>query len=341
MSTGVELSREQVIEMNKKLRNDGFVVDVSFKRKGHYLTVSPKLLGADIDNNEELNEFFKKHVKASKVAFLDDDRVKDAENVSKAVHKKKRNVSLGQSGVFMTREILDEFKVYLEEYKAKYFVERDKLCADYDTMVAFHKNEFKEKLVKNTMKSLSETERDELVEKAFKRVPTKDEYFNSFDVTISTTKVTLVGELDESEEEDALRDTVQQVNEITGKNLAIAFEALNKLLKVYHQDGILKSANKRIFTTVPNDLRKRNLFNDAIIEEIIQVMSDFKSNGTSDVEIAEETEVYVSKIYGYAKELDVLESLNLLDAALTEDEMLDIYEIIYMDEGDSGIDLSA
>lgn len=331
-TTGVVVSKEEVLEMNKKLRNDGFVVDVSFKRKGHYITVSPKLLGADVDNNEELREFFSKHVKASKVSFLDDNRVKGAENISKSTHKDKRKRSLGQSGSLMTREMLNDFKSYLEGQKEKYFEERDKLVQDYDDMVLYHKEEFKEKLVKNTMTTLSEQERDELVEKVFKRIPSRDEYFNSFDVTIKTTKVTLVEELDESEAADALQDTIQQVNEITGKNLSISFDALNNLMEVYHKNGILNARNRSIFTTVTADLKKRNLFNDAVVEEIIGLMAGFKANHTPDEEVIEEAEVMVSKIYGYALEIGVADALNLNNATLTEDEMLEICDLFTIDQ---------
>lgn len=340
-TTGVELSREEVLEMNKKLRNDGFVVDVSFKRKGHYITISPKLLGADVDNNEELREFFTKHVKASKVAFLDDDRVRGVENISKSTHKDKRKRSLGQSGSLMTREMLNDFKEYLEGQKKKYFEERDKLVQDYDEMVAYHKQEFKEKLVKNTMASLSEQERDELVDKVFRRIPTKEEYYDSFNVTIKTTKVTLVDELDETEAEDALQDTIQQVNEILGKNLSIAFDSLNNLMDVYHKNGILNARNRSIFTTVTADLRKRNLFNDALVEEIIETMTGFKANQTSDDEVIEEAEVLVSKIYGYALEVGVADALNLTNASLTEDEMLDIFDIFDMENKEFDLELDS
>lgn len=340
-TTGVELSREQVLEMNKKLRHEGFVVDVSFRRKGHYITVSPKLLGADVDNNEELSDFFKKHVKSSKVAFLDDTIVRKAENVSKTTHKEKRKRSLGQTGSFMTREILDEFKEYLDKKKVEYFEQRDVLVDLYDEMVAHHKQEFKDKLVKNTMSSLSEQERDELVDKVFQRIPSKEEYFSSFDVTLRTTKVTLVDELDESEADDAMQDTIAQVNEITGKNLGIAFDCLNNLMERYHKDGSLNSSNKRVFTTVSSNLRKRNLFNDAMIESIIDLMTEFKSNGVSDEVIIEESEILVSKIYGYALEIGVAEDLNLADAALTEDEMLDLYELFNMEEVDEEVELIA
>lgn len=321
------VDRKQALEMNKKLRQEGFLVDVNFRKAGHHITISPKLLGVDVDGNEDLKGFFNDFMSNNKVSFLRKSVTKKAESISKAAHKEKRARALGETGNLMTRGILDDFKDYLEGKKAAYFEARDEIVAQYDELVDEFKTEFRHKLVDTTMNSLTTADRDQITEKVFSRIPSKEDYRDSFKVGMSRTKVSLAEEVDSSEVDEVLQDTLDQVNEITGKNLSIAFSALNNLMEQYNQNGILNNRNRAVFTSVPADLKKRNLFNDAVVEDVIIAMTSFKAKGTSDDEIIEETEVLVSKIYGYAQDINVLNQLDLINAALTVDEMEELLEI--------------
>lgn len=325
------IDRQKALEMNKKLRTEGFLVDVNFRKAGHHITISPKLLGVDVDGNEDLKGFFSDFMSNNKVSFLRKSVTKKAESISKAAHKEKRARALGETGNLMTRAILDDFKDYLDGKKEAYFKARDEIVDQYDELVDEFKMDFQNKLVNTTMSSLSAAEREEITEKVFARIPSKEDYRDSFKVGMSRTKISLAEEVDSSEVDDVLQDTLDQVNEITGKNLSIAFSALNNLMEQYNLNGLLNNRNRSVFTSVPADLKKRNLFNDALVDEIIVTMTRFKSKDTSDSQIVEDCEVMVSKIYGYAEEINVLDQLDIANAALTADEMMELYELFNME----------
>jgi len=321
------LSREEALDLNKKLRNELFLVDVNFRKAGHEITISPKLLGVDIDGNDDLQSFFSDFVRNNRVSFLKKNVTQKADNVAKSAHKEKRARALGSSNNFMTAEVMKEYQEYLEKKKEEYFKARDEIMDEYDFMVESFKIDFKNKLINQTLSTLSEKERDEIMAKVFKRIPTAKEYANSFKVGMTRTKISLAGEVDHSQVDDVIQDTLEQVNEITGKNLNIAFTTLNTLMSHYHENGMLNGRNRAVFTTVPKELKKRNLFNDAIVEEVAKKLTDFKLNKTSDDLVIEESEMLVSKIYGYAVQIGVEDELDLSSSVLNVDEMMDIFEI--------------
>lgn len=327
-----QVDRSTLVMMNNKMKQGGFLVDVTFKKAGNQITLSPQLLGLNVDENEGLKEFFNDFMDNNRVNFLKKSVVKKADAVAKAVHKEKRVQSLGESGNFMTKEILRDFRAYLDRKKLEYFAARDEIVAHYDEYVAEFKEEFEQKFISVTLSSISEAERNVLMEKVFRRIPTKQQYADSFAVGLKRMSISLADEVDDEDVDEVLMDTLSQVNEITGKNLSIAFTGLNRLMDAYHKNGSLNNRNRAVLTSVPRELERRNLFNDAIVEEARQKVIYFKSTGLSDDEIIEESEMLVSKIFAYATEIGTEEQLDLNASVLSVDEMQEINDIFAVEE---------
>lgn len=324
----MSISKESIVKNGKLLRESGFLVDVHFRKSGNSITISPMLLGLDVRENDDLKTFFDDFMDNNRVNFLKKDAVRKVDSISKSAHKQKRAMALGATGSYMTKEVLEDYKKYLEGKKVEYFNERDRIVANYDDYIAEFESDFRGKLISSTLKKLDFAEREDIINKVLSRIPTKEEYSQSFKVELSRTKITMIDDVEEEDQEDVLEDTLSTVHEIVGKTLSVAFSNLNNLLEAKRVKGSLNARNKSIFVSVTNDLRKRNIFNNSIIQDVQDAFTSFIDRNADDYEIEEESELLLSKIYCYAKSLNVNYMLDLTNCALSEEEMEETMDVV-------------
>lgn len=322
------LTKEEIIKKGTSLREEGYLVEVNFSRTGNSITINPMLLGLNLNEDENLKSFFDDFMDNNKVNFLKKNVVRKIDSISKSAHSQKRLMALGESKSYMTKVVLDDYKKYLEGKKAEYFAERDAIVSNYDIYIAEFEHDFRLKLASSTLSKLSDDEQEDMIKKVLSRIPTKQQYHDSFRVNLSLTKMTLVSEVDAEDEGSILEDTLNTVNEIAGKTLAVAFFSLNNLLDVMMNKGVLNGRNKSVFTTVSKDLEKRNIFDNKLVAEVIETFQHFKSEGSEDYEIEEKSELLMCKIYNHSKELNVSHMLDLSKCVLSEEEMEETIEAV-------------
>ena len=128
--------------------SNGYIVDVTFKRPRMAVTISPQLLGLKLDTNAELKDFFDSFVENNRISFYGKNNklLNNASNIAKHVHKRKKQMALGSSDAFMTKDVLEDFRVYLEGETTEYMKVRDELVADYPAIVDNFNNQLKKRL---------------------------------------------------------------------------------------------------------------------------------------------------------------------------------------------------
>lgn len=311
----------QLEEVEKSLAK-GYLVDVHFIRPRMSVTISPQLLGVNLEMNEDLKDFFDSFVENNRLSFFgrSNEEMKKALNVTKKVHKRKKTLALGTTESFMTKEILDEFMEYLDKEKVKYLEVRDEMLAKYDGYVLDFNGQLRDKFLNNTLSSSTQQEREDIIRRLMNKFPSKKEFESSFKVTMSRKRIVLSGEVDDEYKEDAVDEVRQTVDEFLGKALNIAFTSLNNMLTNYSDKHVITPRSRSIFSTTPRELKKRNIFNDSFVRDLEHAIEDLKDVHESD-EVAEAVEFIVSSIYIYAKSVGVLDRLNLETAIHSEETM--------------------
>lgn len=309
------------VEVAEKELKAGYLVDVKFGQPKTAVTVSPKSLGYISTESSDVSDFMDAFVENNRISFIGkrNESMRKLLNVSKSVHKRKKVLALGNSESFMTDAILREFREYLDKQKAEYFKYRDELISQYDDLVVNFTKNLKEKFLNNTLVSLPESKRAEVVLSIVRKIPTRQEFEDSFSVGLRRTKIIGTTEVSEDEQDEVVTGIKETINDFTGKSLNIAFSGLNNLLGAYQKTGVINGRNKSVLTNIVNELQKRNIFDLALLKDLANNIEGLKLLDT--LTMAEEIEVLVSQLYMQAKNLGIEEELNLNDAVMSIDDM--------------------
>lgn len=307
-------------EAEDLLRDGGFMIDVHFRKAGTSITISPQLLGVDLRNNEPLKEFFSNFIESNKVSFLGKNNalMKKALSIAKSAHKMKIAMSLdGKS--YMTKDVLEEYKVFLSDKEKEFYEVRDALVTDYDSHVHEFRGKMESEFLTHTLSGLTKEEREEIIDRIMARVPSKAKFYSSFRVEMTHSKFALSEEVGDDAAEYVMQETVNRVHEITGRTLAVIFSQMNVLLNAMGKHGRLTAKHRNMMDNLSDSINKRNIFNNAVLESMRLEIADM--SGMDDESMSEVAEDLVSRAYCYAVKNGTDEVLDLDNAQMTIRQM--------------------
>lgn len=316
-------------DLSKYIRQKGLIVKEHVGRKRNYIELSPHLFGVDVQKNEALKHFFSEHLKMGKIQFIPDSHEKKLKSIESSLRMARKRLSIGYENSFMTIDAYKDFVSTYEEKKQKYFDVRDEILSMWDTLVS----SFKDSL-RVTLDELGAIERNELFSAICSKLPTKEEYKDSFYMTITVKAFPVAENLDVFDEdvrkqiEHGLQeDTIRVMYEIIGNTLNDAFESVSNMMRSVKEYGSIQNKTISGLKTTAKRLGEKNIFHNDQIESIRESLLQLSCEKNADV-LLSEGECLVAFIYGYAKQLGVEELIETGNCLLTEQELLEIYEFL-------------
>ncbi len=321
---GVNISVENIDEY---LQKQGVLVKIHVGRTRNYVEVSPKMFGVNNEKSEELKEFFKEYMKNGSLTFIPNSYEKKLKAIESKVRMKKNRLALGYDGEYMTIDTYREYAQYVKECREEYFTQRNSILLDWANLMS----KFRQ-VTRNSLEQMNSINKEKIYNEIISRIPSKEEYSRSFYMDISLKAFPVMSNLnlfDENIAEEVRksikRESVRSVYEILGNTLGDAFESVNNILISYDNNGKIANKTMGCINECANRLNKKNLFKNAIIDSIIADLDIIKTL-SDHLDICEECEIILSKIYGYAEEIEVLDYINTRKSVLSEEQMLLIYE---------------
>lgn len=322
-------------DLSSYIRKQGLIVEEHIGRKRNYIKVSPNLFGVDLSTKgTETNEFFKQHMQMGKIRFIPEQYETALVNIESAVRVHRKRNSIGYDHKFMTIDSYQTFMELVEKKKVEYFETRDKIVANWDTLIA----RFKE-ILWISLDELQAINKEKVFQTIISRLPSKEEYAESFYMTIGakafpvTENLTMFSDDIQAQINDGVnQETVQTMYDIIGNTLNDGFDVVSRVIKSIRKEdnsinkvarktlGSLKTASKRI--------AQKNIFNNPKIEQIRVSISELQELYSDPEIMCEEAEAIASMIYGYSKELELENKINLKVCPLSEDELLELFSMI-------------
>lgn len=293
------------VKTEEILREAGYLVDVSFRKVGTTITISPKVLGIEVGSNEELASFFDKFVKSSQISWLGkrNTQILKAEALSKAVHKRKIRDSLDGKH-YLPKSKLPGFKAFMKEKKTEFMKVRDNLVDSYELDVRSFRRKLEDDFLRETV--TNDTERDQIIAAIMSKVPSKEELKNSFKVEQTYMLFAMTSELmDEEDKQASIESAQMRMNEINGNTLALVFDKINLILEALVEKRHTKK-HKQMVADLVEEITIRNIFSNSDLDAIKQDLIDVAITNTLDG-----YETIIGTVYKTSRDIQEDHQLNL------------------------------
>ncbi|RKO61817.1 hypothetical protein [Caldibacillus debilis] len=321
---GVKVTVENI---DRYLHQAGVIVKVHIGRIRGSIELSPKLLGLKM--TEGVKAFFDKHAKNGTLNFLDNETLAELERIENRVRMAKTRMSIGYDNSYMPIETYRQFAEYLETQRAAYFAKRDEILSRWENL----KQDFMTQL-NHVLRDLhSDPEDIEKIHQAvMKKYPSKEEFRDSFYMRASlrafpvTQNIHLFDEdISEQVKESAIKENLKLVREAVGICLNDLFQAANKVHQSLDEKRKLEARTKGSVLKTIKTVRINNIMKHPTVEELTIKLE--KLVATQDVDDGlEMAETIMSVAYGQAKELDLMEYMDLRESNIPEDDL----EVLYI-----------
>lgn len=329
MSVGIE-------DLAGYLRKQGLIVNEHIGRKRNYVEVSPKLFGVNVsEKGDDVKELFKEHIKMGKMSFIPDKYEKKLVNLESSLRMARRRSCIGYDETFMPLDTFKEFSKEFEDKKRKYFEVRDEIVGMWDSLIVRFKS-----ILQSSLDELNSLDKMTVFSAIVAKLPSKEEYRESFYMTLTVKAFPVTENLDmfdesiQSQIKDGLnQETVTTLYEIIGNTLNDAFDNVAKVLTSIQKND--KVANKTLgsLKTASDRIAQKNIFNNPKITQIRREILALSVNKDEDTQ-AEQAENLLATIYGYAKELHIEHEISLTGSPLSADELVAIYSMIEESESE-------
>lgn len=327
MTKITENSQKLSTEDIKDVLSKGYFVDVRFGQPKTAVTVNPKRLGLNQANNEHVQGFMDAFIENNRVSFVgkNNELIRKTTNISKATHGRKKVMALGSSDYFMTDKILAKFKEYVSEKEKEYFELRDQLVVEYPGLVARFERKLRRDFLENSFGDKDPEELDRFVKSVMSKIPSKQEFYDAFHVTLKRTRILLPDEVSADEEDEVMSELFNQVNEITGKTMNIVFSGMNNLLSSYEKTGEIRRGYKAFLVNLAQEVEDRNIFGVEFLSIVKKRLTEMREMPAS--ELIEASEYLACMIYAKSAEIKVEGELDLRDSDLEIEYMISVGEM--------------
>lgn len=323
-------SNTKVENIGLLLRKEGIIVKLHFAGGKNSYTISHKAFGVRNSGlSDNSKEFLSAHVRKNTVTVIskkDANRLKAIEAKTK---KKLKELSAGVvfDNTYLTKSSFYEFVDYFEKAKKEYMEVRDYLLDNYDEII----DRFKE-IVKSSIEDLGAYEAEAEYEKIMSEIPSKDNFKESFKMEMIKTYFPTMSDLDGLD--DGIKEALEDEYRELGENLALnstasiineIFSSLNSVFTSNKEAGKLHHKIAQKIENLAKKTREKNIFGNGKINELTRKVEsllelDFDS-------AIQESEILLSEVYIYAKELGLQDKIDISSCPLTRKDMEDIYEM--------------
>jgi len=319
-----------VEDLGNYIRKQGLIVKEHIGRKRNYVEISPKVFGVDVNQKgDELKEFFKEHLQMGKIKFIPDSDEKKLINIEASIRMSRRRACIGYEDSFMPLETYKEFVKEVESKKKEYFEVRDSIVSRWDLLM----KRFKE-ILWISLNELNSVDKEIVFNAICEKLPSKEDYANSFYITLSVKAFPVMDNLDMFDEsiqsqikEGLNQDTVATLYEIIGSTLNDAFENINKVLANIEKNRKLANKTLGAIKKTAERIAQKNIFNNPKVDLIKNNILEMVRQSHDIDEMAEIGENTLAVIYGYAKELGIESQITSISSStLTIEELLGAYE---------------
>jgi len=313
-----------VEDLARYIKQQGVIVKENIGRMRNYVQISPKVFGIDLGTKSEVaNNFFNQHMNMGRIRFIPESYEKRLTNIESYVRTQRRRLSIGYDNSFL---LLDTYKAFSETVKEKekeYLQLRDDILSQWETLLANFKSE-----LLDTLNELNSIDVDDVYQAVIQQVPEKEAYRDSFYLRLNVKAFPVAESL------SMFSPDMQVDIHVIGLALNDGFDLVNRVIVSGRKtkESTLPKKTKGAINKVVKRLGEKNIFhNDKVsdIQQSIKRLGDY----TSDLDILiEEGELVMAQIYGYAKELNVANHIELKGAVLDEKELTYMYDNFFDEE---------
>lgn len=305
----------EVENIDKYLQKQGVVVNISVGRLRLPINIDPKMYGVDLDENEELNEFFTEHVKNSKLVFISKQKEKRLQSLETNVRQTLASFAIGYNKKYLTIEAYKEFEKFFEDKKAEYLSVRDEIVDNWDFTV----KSFALKL-ETSLSQLNSLDRENIKAKIMKKIPSMEDYRDSFYMETRIKAFPVMANVDVFDEdiskkirEGAIKENINSVYEIIASVLDNTFVTLSKAYKYYNNHNTLtKTQIDKMNSLIPL-LRRNNLLKNELVDELISDLEEVSKETDLDTKFSL-VDIILGKIYKFSNEIDILDKISLKES---------------------------
>lgn len=312
--------------LDKFFQGAGVLVQVNVGRIRGNMELTPEVMGID-SSSDSLADFFNNYAKNGSMSFIPLNYEKELKRIESRLRMAKTRMSIGYDNSYMPVTTYEEFKKRLHEAQEEYYGVRDRILGDWTSIIS--RFEF---TLDQALSSLNPTSREVMKKAIMKRIPDKAYYRDSFYMRTSLKAFPVMEnvalpteDLTNQVKEGAIEDNIRMVHEVLGGALNDAFESVNTVYMSFEKNrkvapkthGALKEAVVRV--------RQRDMLKNAMVTTITNEMEHLSLNLMTE-EVPELCENLLSKIYGYAREINVAMYISTKDSMMEPDVMEVIYD---------------
>lgn len=279
------------------LREEGYLVDITFHKVRTATTVDPKVLGINVEDNEQLQTFYNNHVKKTQMTWLSTQNIhlRKAQSISKSVHKRKILDSLdGKS--YLPKAKLPSFKAFMKKKNEEYLKVRDNLVDEYDIIVHQFRQELEADFLNETVSD--HDERQILMNAIMSKVPSKEEVYDSFRIEQNYMLFAMTSELMDDEDKAESQEMMnKRINEMNGVTLSVVFEKLSLVMTALWEKHYTKTHHDKVDEAIV-EITQRNIFKNSYLEELKKEIIEGKEEKSLG-----KYELLLTKIYREAKSI--------------------------------------
>lgn len=314
-----------VEDLANYIRRSGLIVKETIGRKRLVFEMNPKFYGVNLsEKGETVQGFHKNHVKSGSISFIPKELDRKLVNLESSVRMLRRRSSIGYEDRFMPMETYAKFKEEFDKRKEEYFALRDSIAKSWNELLINFRKE-----LTDWLQEFNAEDREVLFTTIMSRVPTVEEYKNSFYMNLNIKAFPIAENLDMFKDEikeqiqnGLTDDTIETMYEIIGNTLNQAFETVITAIESHKSNGVMSARTKGSVKRTAEMIAEKNIFANPIIDEVKTLMMELLR--TEDV--TDLGEQILGAIYGYARELGIGNLIKLKDCYLSSEELLMYYE---------------
>lgn len=272
--------------------------------------------------SEETKTFFAQYGNKRVVSIFPTETMGKIKSIFSSVWMKKTTCSFGKNGLMTVDMYKEVFKPFFDSKYEQLKESIEELKDSYDDTVGRFKEGFERML---TDVELSETEVADLIKTVYSLIPKKTELDTAFDMYLELQACPVVQNISILDDDiaDGIKEQVSSVAiqaayDILGTNLSDAFNLSNELLKKYQAEKKFTDYQKRKVKDMAAKLAKQNLLKNAMVSELTDMLTLYSNPKYSDEDIAEALEEVLGKAYKFAKETELLDTLDTKDCVVEE-----------------------
>jgi len=314
-----------VEDLANYIRRSGLIVKESIGRKRMVFELNPKFYGVNLsEKGEAVQGFHKNHVKSGSIGLIPKEEEKKLINLESSVRMLRRRSSIGYEDRFMPMETYEKFKQEFNARKKSYFEMRDAIAKNWNDLVSNFRRE-----LTDWLQEFNASDREVLFTTIMSRVPTVEEYKNSFYMDLNIKAFPVAENLDMFRDEikDQIAngltdDTVATMYEIIGNTLNQAFETVVNAIESHKSNGTMSARTKGSVKRTAEMIAEKNIFANPIIDDVKAMMMEMLRSP----DVTDMGEEILGAIYGYGKELGIGKQIDISKCYLSAEELTMYYE---------------